>query len=241
MSIFYRKDLITDKKLEVRLETEANLVNGKVPESQLPPKADLVNGKVPESQLPSYVDDVIEVANLAALPVTGEAGKIYVTTNNGKVFRWTGSIYAHIGLDADVQVFTGTISESDYSTGGTYEVKVFSTGLIGLKVNMTRITTTADFPTTTLFTLSNECKDAINETKTSFGFNALLPMRLDSGLTMIFDPANPSSAFVFSSSSFYTQFTIRNNGDVFINNSISRFSLPSNYSVLQSHSVIQLV
>ena len=35
------------------------------------------DGKVPSSQLPSYVDDVVEVANYAALPVTGETGKIY--------------------------------------------------------------------------------------------------------------------------------------------------------------------
>jgi hypothetical protein len=36
MSIFYRNDLITDKKLEKRLETEADLVQGKIPLGQLP-------------------------------------------------------------------------------------------------------------------------------------------------------------------------------------------------------------
>lgn len=60
-------------------------------------KANLVGGKVPASELPSFVDDVIEVANYAALPGTGEAGKIYITTNDGKQFRWTGSIYAPTG------------------------------------------------------------------------------------------------------------------------------------------------
>lgn len=54
------------------------------------------NGKVPASQLPSYVDDVLEVANAAALPATGETGKIYVTLDNGKVFRWGGSVYVEI-------------------------------------------------------------------------------------------------------------------------------------------------
>ena len=34
-------------------------------------KADLVNGKIPSSQLPSYVDDVLEFANLASFPETG--------------------------------------------------------------------------------------------------------------------------------------------------------------------------
>lgn len=36
-------------------------------------------GRVPSEQLPSYVDDVIEVADFASLPTTGESGKIYVT------------------------------------------------------------------------------------------------------------------------------------------------------------------
>ena len=44
------------------------------------------DGKVPSSQLPSYVDDVIEAANFAALPATGEAGKIYVTLDDNKSF-----------------------------------------------------------------------------------------------------------------------------------------------------------
>jgi hypothetical protein len=59
-------------------------------------KADLVGGFVPASQLPSYVDDVIEVANFAALPVTGESGKIYLTIDNNKTYRWTGSTYLEI-------------------------------------------------------------------------------------------------------------------------------------------------
>lgn len=59
-------------------------------------KADLVDGKVPSTQLPSYVDDVLEYDNAAALPATGEAGKIYVTKDNNKTFRWSGSGYIEI-------------------------------------------------------------------------------------------------------------------------------------------------
>ena len=50
-------------------------------------------GKVPSSQLPSYVDDVLEVANFAALPATGETGKIYVTLNDNSQYRWGGTEY----------------------------------------------------------------------------------------------------------------------------------------------------
>ena len=52
--------------------------------------------KVPASQLPSYVDDVLEYANLAAFPATGEAAKIYVTLDTNKTYRWSGSAYVEI-------------------------------------------------------------------------------------------------------------------------------------------------
>ncbi len=81
-------------------------------------KADLVDGKVPSSQLPSYVDDIIEVANYAALPATGETGKIYVTVDNNKIFRWTGSTYVEIIDSAAVWgAITGTLSsQTDLQT-----------------------------------------------------------------------------------------------------------------------------
>jgi hypothetical protein len=53
-------------------------------------------GKVPATQLPSYVDDVIEAANYAALPATGETGKIYVTIDDRRTYRWSGSTYVEI-------------------------------------------------------------------------------------------------------------------------------------------------
>lgn len=59
-------------------------------------KADLVAGKVPAGQLPGYVDDVIEAANYAALPATGETGKIYVTLDSNWQYRWSGSVYIRI-------------------------------------------------------------------------------------------------------------------------------------------------
>ena len=54
------------------------------------------NGKVLTSQLPSFVDDVIEAENFAVLPIEGEAGKIYVTLDDNKTYRWSGSAYVEI-------------------------------------------------------------------------------------------------------------------------------------------------
>lgn len=64
--------------------------------------------KVPASQLPSFVDDVVEAADFASLPVTGETGKIYVTLNDNKTFRWSGSAYVNIGSGAVETVNTQT-------------------------------------------------------------------------------------------------------------------------------------
>lgn len=49
--------------------------------------------------LPSFVDDVLEYANEAAFPVTGETGKIYVAIDTGLTYRWSGSVYIKIGQE----------------------------------------------------------------------------------------------------------------------------------------------
>ena len=67
------------------------------------------SGLVPAAVLPSYVDDVIEVADFAALPVTGESGKIYVTLDTGKCYRWSGSTY--------IQITSGSVDSVNGQTG----------------------------------------------------------------------------------------------------------------------------
>lgn len=58
-------------------------------------------GKVPAAQLPSYVDDVLEYANQAAFPVTGESDKLYVAISpDNQIFRWTGTVYVDISASA---------------------------------------------------------------------------------------------------------------------------------------------
>lgn len=64
------------------------------------------DGKVPSSQLPSYVDDVVEYANLAAFPATGSTGIIYVDKDTNKTYRWSGSTYIEISSGSDVSSFS---------------------------------------------------------------------------------------------------------------------------------------
>ncbi len=81
------------------------------------------SGKVPAAQLPSYVDDVLEYANFAALPGTGETGKIYVTLDDNKTWRWSGSIYVEVSPNDvnSVNGQTGVVSldTDDISEGST--------------------------------------------------------------------------------------------------------------------------
>ena len=54
------------------------------------------SAKIASTYLPSYVDDVLEYANQAGFPDTGETGKIYVALDVNKTFRWSGSAYVEI-------------------------------------------------------------------------------------------------------------------------------------------------
>lgn len=71
---------------------------------------------VPANRLPSFVDDVIEFANLAAFPVTGATGKIYVALDNNKTYRWSGSTYIEIS-PSDVNSVFGRIGNVIAQTG----------------------------------------------------------------------------------------------------------------------------
>lgn len=51
---------------------------------------------ISSTYLPSYVDDVVEYANLAAFPGTGVSGKIFVALDTNKTYRWSGSAYVYI-------------------------------------------------------------------------------------------------------------------------------------------------
>jgi hypothetical protein len=57
------------------------------------------NGHVPANQLPSFVDDVLEYANFASFPTTGQSGKIYVAQDTGLVYRWGVTMYIEIAAN----------------------------------------------------------------------------------------------------------------------------------------------
>lgn len=115
--------------------TVTNIISGYTAALNLKEDKDqkgIANGYVPLNgstlidsvYLPSYVDDVIEVSDFASLPLTGETGKIYITLDDNKQYRWSGSVYVNMtdsaipDLQAVVDVFNGSttgivITETD--------------------------------------------------------------------------------------------------------------------------------
>jgi hypothetical protein len=108
-------NLNTDKAdaSAVILATEKGAVSGVCPLDAA--------SKVSSTYLPSYVDDVLEYANYAALPATGETGKIYVALDTNKTYRWSGSAYIYItsGAVDSVAGKTGvvTLTAADVGLG----------------------------------------------------------------------------------------------------------------------------
>ena len=67
------------------------------------------NSIIPTQYLPSSVNDIIEVSNFSQLPVTGESSKIYVTVNDHKAYRWSGTAYVEISSSLVMGTTTGTV------------------------------------------------------------------------------------------------------------------------------------
>ena len=143
-------------------------------------KADLVNGLIPSSQLPSYVDDVIEVANFAALPVTGESGKIYITQDDNLTYRWSGTGYAEISKSLALGETSSTAYRGDrgkiaydhsQATGNPH-------GTTKADVGLGNVDNTSDLnkPISTATQLALNTKADINNipTKTSFTHDILV-------------------------------------------------------------------
>jgi len=62
--------------------------------------------KIDSIYLPSYVDDIEEYANLAAFPLIGETGKIYVALDTNLIYRWSGSTYIQVSESPVLSVNT---------------------------------------------------------------------------------------------------------------------------------------
>ena len=106
----------------------------------------ITTGVFDAARLPSYVDDVLEYANLAGFPASGETGKIYVALDTNKTYRWSGSAYVYItsGAVDSVAGKTGVVTLTSNDVGlGSVENK--SSATIRGEITSTNVTTALGF------------------------------------------------------------------------------------------------
>lgn len=87
---------IIDKKVDITIPTKASDIGAAAVDHDHDGIYLKANEMIPAALLPSFVDDVVEVANFNTLPETGEAGKLYVTIDENKSYRWSGTQYVEI-------------------------------------------------------------------------------------------------------------------------------------------------
>jgi len=110
--------------------------------------------QIDSTYLPSYVDDVLEYANLASFPVTGSTGKIYIDIATGKQYRWSGSAY--------IQITNGLIATTNDLPEGSSNLyftvaRVLASALTGLSAASGTFTATD-----TILVAFNKCKYLID-------------------------------------------------------------------------------
>jgi hypothetical protein len=115
------------------------------------------SGLIPSSQLPSYVDDVLEFADFASLPTTGETGKIYIAIATGKIYRWSGSIYIEISNPLDI----ATQAEAQAGSDNTKAMTPLRT--------KQHVDSRIDYQTTTIATTDWSGTDPVTAVKTVSG------------------------------------------------------------------------
>lgn len=143
--------------------------------------------KVPASRLPSYVDDVIESATKAALPATGEAGKIYVViadeSRSGTTtqYRWTGSVYARISSSP------GSTDEVPEGATNKYftESRVLATVLTGYAAGANAVLAATDSALTAFGKLQAQITSALAYAK-AYDFTAFVSGKPAAGATILF-------------------------------------------------------
>ena len=99
-----------------------------------------INGTVPQSALPSYVDDVLEIANYVSLPNPGESGKIYITIDDNKTYRWSGTKYVEISSslalgETESTAYRGDRGAIAYAHAVTNKGSEFANGFYKITTN----------------------------------------------------------------------------------------------------------
>lgn len=118
----------------------ANITSGVLDTDRIPSiPATKLTGIINQANLPSYVDDVLEFANKAAFPASGESGKIYVAQDTNETYRWGGTAYVEISPSLALGTTSSTAFRGDYgNTAYQHAVakgSAFASGLYKITTN----------------------------------------------------------------------------------------------------------
>ena len=89
----------TESEIDVLLSNYEVLANKGLANGYAPLNA---SGLIDSSFLPAFVDDVLEYADEASFPATGEVGKIYMDLAENTLFRWSGTVYVQVGVTDNI-------------------------------------------------------------------------------------------------------------------------------------------
>lgn len=95
-------------------------------------------GRVPSTQLPSYVDDVLEYADLSSFPVTGESGKIYVALDTNKTYRWSGTAYVEISESLALGETASTAYAGDKGKTNADNIAVLQGNIVDINTELSK-------------------------------------------------------------------------------------------------------
>jgi hypothetical protein len=95
------------------------------------------SSKIDSSYLPSYVDDVLEFADLSSFPLIGDAGVIYLAQDTNKIYRWSGVSYIEVsqGITDHTllnNIGTNTHADIDSHIASTANPHSVTAGQVGL-------------------------------------------------------------------------------------------------------------
>ena len=126
----------------------ANITSGILNVDRVPSiPATKLTGIINQANLPSYVDDVLEFANKAAFPTSGESGKIYVDQATNLTYRWGGTAYVEISPSLALGTTSSTAFRGDYGNiayqHAVAKGSAFASGLYKITTNAQGHVTTA--------------------------------------------------------------------------------------------------
>jgi chromosome segregation ATPase len=127
---------------------------------------------IPTTVLPSYVDDVLEYDSLSDLEAEGtkETGKIYVTLDDNKTYRWGGTAYVEISASIALGETSSTAYAGDKGKKNAEDIAALKTTTTKTDSTVTAINGRLGTAETTIATQGNDIsslKSAVKANETS--------------------------------------------------------------------------